>query len=89
MLHAASCRLPPPQQSASACRRPFFPPGPTSKDAAIDLSSIVPYLITSSLTLSPQAPRSGKGLGKSELNKVKRGGKGKHGFKSKAKHKRR
>ncbi|EFN54589.1 hypothetical protein CHLNCDRAFT_135424, partial [Chlorella variabilis] len=33
-------------------------------------------------------PRSGK-LGKSELNKVKRGGKGKHGFKTKAKHKRR
>jgi hypothetical protein len=36
-----------------------------------------------------QPPRSGGKLGKSELNRVKRGGKGKHGFKSKAKHRRR
>lgn len=33
-------------------------------------------------------PKSG-GKSKSEMNRVKRGGKGKHGFKSKAKHKRR
>lgn len=36
----------------------------------------------------PQAPRKA-GLSKTELNRVKRGGKGKHGFKSKARHRRR
>lgn len=35
----------------------------------------------------PQVARPSKS--KSEMNKIKRGGKGKHGFKSKAKHRRR
>lgn len=34
-------------------------------------------------------PKKAGGLSKSELNKVKRGGKGHHGFKSKARHRRR
>lgn len=36
-----------------------------------------------------QAPRKAGALSKTELNRVKRGGKGKHGFKSKARHRRR
>lgn len=36
-----------------------------------------------------QAPRKAGGLSKTELNRVKRGGKGKQSFKSKARHRRR
>ena len=36
-----------------------------------------------------QLAKSGNAFSKSELARIKRGGKGKHGFKSKARHKRR
>lgn len=39
--------------------------------------------------LCPQVPKTGKGLSPVELARVKRSGKGHHGFKSKARHKRR
>ena len=45
-------------------------------------------LFTPSPSLN-QLAKSGNAFSKSELARIKRGGKGKHGFKSKARHKRR
>ena len=73
-------------QGEGECRRRAGGCGGRSQGPAV-LQPVPPALCWR--VLDVQGPRGGTGLGKSELNRVKRGGKGTKSFKSKAKHRRR